>query len=287
MINIQASIFVPKVIKANILLIHGMCEHKERYTNFARELAKNGFMVYTYNQIGHGEENKDSLGYFGDNGYLNLVETAHNLCVEIRKENDYPTFIFAHSMGSIVARGLIKRYPTIIDGAILSGAPNYTGLVLFARFIMKGLCVITGKKTKLDFIYSMIVNQFNKKIQDSKTKFDWLSYNEENVKSFMDDEYCGFTFTNSGFYDLVDGLADIHKGYDVKNKELPILFVAGEDDVVTGLQKGLDNSVDELKKAGYENVELKVFKNARHEIIFENIKDINIFITNWLSNHCQ
>lgn len=283
-IKIYSSVFKPKEVKGNILVIHGMCEHKQRYESFAKFLAKKGFMVYTYDQVGHGTQlTKEELGYF-DGGFSSLVEVAHNMCIEIRKENDAPLFLFAHSMGSIVARSLIKKYPSIIDGVILSGAPNYKKNVPLIRTILKMNYILFKEKTKNEKIFKIIGKIFNKKIENSETDFDWLSYNKENVVNFINDEYCGFPFTNKGYYDLLDGLYDTKDGYDVKNKQMPILFIAGKDDPVTGFEKGLNDSVNILKNAGYENVEIKVYDNSRHELLFEEVSEKVINdVEQWLS----
>ncbi|MBS3814869.1 alpha/beta hydrolase, partial [Candidatus Bipolaricaulota bacterium] len=43
-----------------------MAEHRERYSEFSRDIASRGYSVYVYDQRGHGEtatENDDRLGH--------------------------------------------------------------------------------------------------------------------------------------------------------------------------------------------------------------------------------
>ncbi len=292
-VKISADIYSPKgKVRGNVLIIHGMCDHKGRYKRFCEDLASEGYLVYAYDQIGHGETYKDELGYFGDGGWNNLVETAHNMCIEIRKQNDAPLFVFGHSMGSVVGRSLLKRYSTIFDGLILSGPPCYETLTPVLRRLLQMICIFAGKKRKINGLYNYIIEGYNKHVSNPRTKYDWLSYNEENVDNYINDEYCGYAFTNSAYLEIVNGLIDIHQGYDVKNNKLPILFLVGNDDGITGFKKGVNTSITDLQKAGYDNIILKTYDKARHELLFENvnqevIKDIKDFLNLNASSKAQ
>ena len=72
--------------------------------------------------------------------------------------------------------------------------------------------------------------------------------------------------------------------YECKNKNLPILFVVGEDDPCTGGTKGLEDSKNTLVKAGYSNIKIKQFSHMRHEILNEIEKDeVKNTIIAWLN----
>ena len=55
-------------IKAVIQLVHGMNEHKERYIDFMRFLAQNGYACFIHDHRGHGAslKNEEDIGYFYD-----------------------------------------------------------------------------------------------------------------------------------------------------------------------------------------------------------------------------
>ena len=61
--------------------------------------------------------------------------------------------------------------------------------------------------------------------------------------------------------------------YKFRNPELEILFIAGEDDVVIGGEKGFESSIDILKKVGYKNISSKLYKNMKHEIFREDNRE--------------
>ena len=67
-------------------------------------------------------------------------------------------------------------------------------------------------------------------------------------------------------------------------ENLPCLFVAGADDPVGDYGKGVKKAYNKFKKAGVKRVEIKLYENARHEILNDNCApqvcgDILEFIT--------
>lgn len=48
-------------IKAVIQLVHGMNEHKERYIDFMRFLAQNGYACFIHDHRGHGASLKNEV----------------------------------------------------------------------------------------------------------------------------------------------------------------------------------------------------------------------------------
>ena len=52
-------------------------------------------------------------------------------------------------------------------------------------------------------------------------------------------------------------------------KELPVFFVAGEEDPVGDYGKGVRKVVNMFKKTGMKNISLKLYPTDRHEILNE------------------
>lgn len=265
--------------KAIIQILHGMMDHRKRYDYFAKALCSAGFAVITYDQRGHGEtaHHKDDLGYFADDrGWKLLIDDCENINRLIRQEYPgIPLILFGHSMGSIVARSFIKRYDKEVDGLILCGAPNYNKMVPMMRKLTHALSVVSGKKRRIPLLKELILGQFNKQIVNAKTTSDWISKNEDNVQEYLQDSWCQFNFTNIAYEDLMFGMQDMNDTlrWNLQNSNLPILFVAGQEDPCTGLEKGLQDSAFVLKEAGYTFVEHLVYGNLRHEILNEKERD--------------
>ena len=101
-----------------VQILHGMCEHKERYYDFMKYLAEKGYLCVIHDHRGHGSSvvSDADLGYFYDAGYDGLIEDAHQV-TELIKESvgDVPYILLGHSMGSFITRNYLFRYGTGIQ----------------------------------------------------------------------------------------------------------------------------------------------------------------------------
>jgi len=111
---------------------------------------------------------------------------------------------------------------------------------------------------------------YNKKFE-GRTAFDWLTKDNDIVDAYVADEDCGFLFTVNGFKGLFGSLkaANTKKWYSDVPNSLPILLIAGENDPVGNYGKGVKEVYDKLKNTGHD-VEIKLYPNARHEILNES-----------------
>ena len=63
------------------------------------------------------------------------------------------------------------------------------------------------------------------------------------------------------------------KDYQVNNKDLDILLIAGTDDPVIQNEKKFRELEEFLKDVGYKNIKSKLYKDLRHEILNEKEKE--------------
>ena len=85
-------------------LVHGMCEHKERYIPFMQYMASHGWICIIHDHRGHGRSVRktEDLGYFYSGGYRALVNDIRIVNDLIRQRHpDLPLVLFGHSMGSM------------------------------------------------------------------------------------------------------------------------------------------------------------------------------------------
>ncbi len=277
--------------KGIVQIMHGMSEHRQRYVEFAKFLCKAGFVVVTQDHRGHGDNNQEGNGFFGSKrGWEHLIEDAYFITRTVKKEYppEVPFILFGHSMGSLVARSYLKRYDRELDGLILCGAPNYSVLSTLGIALSGVIANVQGEKARSEFLEKLITGRFNRNF-DAKTDFDWLSKNTANVESFLNDDRCGFRFTNRGYQDLMKGMKDMNslKNWNCENKDLSILFISGEEDPVTGGKKGRNQSIKRLNKAGYKDVSEFIYSNMRHEVLNE-IEHEKVFkdILQWIEEKC-
>ncbi|MBR4831983.1 MAG: lysophospholipase [Butyrivibrio sp.] len=260
---------------AILQIIHGMQEYIDRYDEFARFMAEKGILVMGNDHLGHGgsvTSGKGTYGYFCKKDPATvLVRDAHRL--KKMTQEDYPgvpVFILGHSFGSFVAREYITRYGTGIKGAIIQGtAFASSGTLGFTKFLVAILSAIMGEKYRSSLINNMAFKGYLKNIPGAKSKFDWLSHNEESVKKYEQDPACNFVFTLNGFKtmaELLTRIQDPDKMEDIP-KNLPILITGGKEDPVSGYGEALERLCGIYKtQLQIKDVELKVYDGLRHEL---------------------
>lgn len=280
-----------KKAKAILQISHGMAEHIGRYDDFARFMVCQGFVVYANDHAGHGlsVNNKSVYGYFGSGkGRDHLIRDMHQLTLIAK--NDFPGipfFLLGHSMGSFLSRKYTVSYKNELTGVIYMGTGNSNPFLKTGIFLSQLLSKIKGPKSIGYFLDKLAFGQFNKRITKPKSRFDWLSANEENVKKYLADPLNGFTFSNSAFLELFSLINEVTNKKWAKQipLNLPILLIAGEDDPVGNYGKGVYQTYCLLKKTGLKHVTIKLFKKMRHEILNEKYNmEVYKFINQWLNN---
>lgn len=270
--KLDVHIFEVKEAKAVVQIIHGMEEHQERYETFIKFLNQNGLTVVSSDMRGHGKNAKD-LGFFKENkGYVELIEDQKTITEFIKKRfQNLPVYIFAHSMGTIITRVLLQENSQNYSKIVLSGYPNYQIGAYFGILLTNIIKAFRGAKYKSKLVESLSVGSFNKKIKNAKTKSDWVCHNEETIKEYAKDPYCGIGFTCSAYNDLFHLVIMMHnyKRYNNVNKELELLLLRGMDDICVGGDTGAKDSRDVLLKAGFSKMKFIDYPNMRHEILAE------------------
>ncbi len=279
-ITLATSVFEPKgECIASLVVVHGMMDHRRRYTYFAQSMAMRGYYVILYDQRGHGEtaRDNDELGFIAEeHGWQLLIKDCLSQIKAAKHVYpNVPCLLFGHSMGSLVTRSLLKQHDGQIDGVMLSGVVNVSNVGKIGKAVCRVLSKIKGKRGRSALLYKMVLGGFNKSVSHPRTTCDWLSKNEDNVDAYLNDPYCQFNFTTQAYFDLMYGMVDVNssKAWLVQNENLPILFINGECDPCTGYQKGIDHSIMKLRQRGYTQIESIVYPSLRHEILNEKERD--------------
>lgn len=264
--------------KGIVQIIHGMEEHQERYEEFAGILNKSGYTVVSSDMRGHGY-NAPMLGFFSEkDGYKYLLSDQKRITAYIKKRfKTDKVIIFAHSMGTIIARNLLQTQSGNYKKVILSGYPCSHGklTLMFGLALTDFIAKTKGANYNSVLVEDLSIGSFNRTITNPKTSLDWISVNEENVSSYINDPYCGHGFKVAAFNDLFHLLNNMTetKRYRNINKNLPILALRGEKDPCTGFEKGSRASIHTLKTAGFNNIKQIKYPNMRHEILNETGKE--------------
>ena len=281
--KLSCCLFNNKDPKAVILMIHGMEEHKERYYDFSKFLQKNKYAVLISDMRGHGN-NAPLLSHIADkDGDKLLVEDIKVLTKYIKKKyKGKSIYIFAHSMGTIIARKVLQENSKEYQKVVLSGYPVPQKIAKVGISLTNLLIKTKGPKEHYKLVTNIALRSFAKSIKNRKTDLDWLSYNEDNVNEFINDKLCGVDFSLGSFNSLFNLVYDISKSKNYKNvnKNLKIMLISGKDDPVTGYKKGRIKSLKVLRKSGFRNIEKVILDDMRHEILKEkeNKKEYKIIL---------
>lgn len=256
-----------------VRIIHGMMEHQARYEDFAEYLAKHGYIVVTSDMRGHGSS-APVLSHIADrDGDKRLIEDENVIRDMISsKYPDLPVILFAHSMGSIIARKVLQRDSGRYDKVILSGYVNPQRAASFGVLLTKLIGLIRSPKGHSALLTSLAVGPFAAAIPDAEPhELRWLSYNEDNIARFISDPLCGKEFSVGSYNALFHLVADIARPRLYKNvrTDLPILLISGKDDPCTGFDKGRAKSLSVLRKAGFSDIKTLTLTGMRHEILNE------------------
>ncbi|WP_201193413.1 alpha/beta hydrolase [Pseudomonas fluorescens] len=277
-------------LKAVILLAHGMAEHSARYARLAQECCAQGYGVYAPDQRGHGRTaDGGTLGHFADDdGWCKVVGDLASLNQHIGQQHPgVPIVLLGHSMGSYIAQAYLLHHSASLHGAVLSGS-NFQPVALYraARQIARLERLRQGPKGRSALIEWLSFGSFNQKFKPARTPFDWLSRDPAEVDKYANDPLCGFRCTNQLWIDLLGGLQQISKASNLAQIDpgLPLLVIGGECDPVSE-GKRLKDLADALHAAGCQNLQLKIYPQARHELFNEcNRDEVTADVLAWMAH---
>ena len=277
--------------RAVVQIAHGIAEHIDRYKPFMEFLADNGFVVAGNDHLGHGKSIRvpEEQGFFAEkDGWWHVVDDMDKLHDIMSKEYpELPYVLFGHSMGSFLTRTYLIKHPDKYDAVILSGTGHQSPALVLggnaAATVMAKLNGAMGDGTKLD---SLAFGSYLSKIENPRTKFDWLSRDSEQVDKYIADPLCGFVGKISLYRDMMQGIKFItdKKNIAQMNKEKPVYFMSGDGDPVGDYGKGVERAYKAFCDAGLHDVFMRLYPGGRHEMLNETNKEqVYQDILNWLN----
>lgn len=243
--------------KANVVIVHGIFEHLDRYDYLVSKLNNEGYNVYRYDARGHGrsEGKKGDLNKFDE--FLIDLDYYIN---QVKKEfPDKKVVLLGHSMGGLVATSYASLFNEKIDYLVLSGACNQTPKAAKAlKFIPTFVAALLKYKNALGSGVcgdEKVVEAYNN---------DPLVLKEGTMRLMKNAFINGCGLVNN----------------NIANISVPTLVMHGEKDGIVVVDTG---------KWTYENLKvedktLKIYSDLYHEIFNEVSKDEVIAdVTNWLN----
>lgn len=275
--------------KAVVQIVHGIAEYVERYDGFANHLTSQGYLVVAEDHMGHGKSISEQApqGCF-PGGWEGAVADTYRLLTDTKQEfPELPYVLFGHSMGSFMARTILAKYPDSgIAAAIICGTGWQPEAVLKAgQAACKLVSKAKGENHPSRLLQAMAFGSYNKRVEHPRTACDWLSRDRKIVDAYVADPLCGFVASAGLMGAMMEGIGYIQdeKNMAAMKKDLPVFFIAGGDDPVGPYGDGVIRVADAFRKAGMEQVDVKIYPLCRHEILNEiNKEEVYSDVTEWL-----
>ena len=269
----------PEVANGVLQLVHGMCEHKERYVPFITYLVNQGYICVIHDHRGHGSSiaNDDELGYFGPAGYKGMIADVLTVTEFIREEvSSYlPLYLLGHSMGSMVVRSFTKRYDNLLSGLLVVGSPSYNIGSKIGKSVAKAASALRGERHRSEILRRLSFIGYTKPFTESDSPNRWICSDTDVVERYDADSRCNFNFTTNGYENLYGVMQDCYSkdGWAMSRPKLPIQFISGAEDPCIINAKAFDKAVAFMKRVGYRDVQGKLYEGMRHEILNERGKE--------------
>jgi alpha-beta hydrolase superfamily lysophospholipase len=254
--------------KAVVQIAHGLGEHALRYEALAQDLVRAGYSVWADDHLGHGETglgqwggDRTKLGRLGPSGLRGAMEAVVRLTGLARSRNPgLPLVLLGHSWGSLMAQKLVDQGSDRFDAVVLTGTAyrlpgSMNGGDLNARHAHLG-----------------------------DTGYEWLS-RDASVVAAMAADPLAVQATAAQLFGPADTLRLVGRPSRKLASDLPVLMMVGDDDPLGGEGSARKLAEAYLRRSRLSDVELVVYRGARHEVLNETNRDeVVADLVSWLDD---
>ena len=292
-------VFEPKDkenIKGVVQVSHGMQDYILRYKHLIEFLNEQGYVVCGNDALGHGYTTKEQCdkGFFAEkNGYKLVLSDLYTMTKIAKKMyKDVPHVLLGHSMGSFFARYYAYMFPNELDGRILCGTSGKVAGTGFAIKLLGVIKIFKGAKSPCKLAEKIMTGKYFKYVDNVETGKEWVTSDPERLKAYENDNIRGYQFKVGGYIDMLKVLRFVNSKKWARgiNKKLPIALYSGSHDPVGDYGKGVNWVYGLLETQKVEDIYLKLYPKARHELHNEQTKIRNEFLTDvamWLEDKLE
>ncbi len=197
--------------KAWVILSHGLAEHSGRYTNVVHSLTSRGFAVCGLDYIGHGRSPGTRVYVRRFSDYTTAL--ASYMAHVSGDYPDTPMFLYAHSVGALIATLALTDLSVDLSGVVFSGP-----------------CVkIPSSVSATTVLIARILSHIVPKLGLSAVDARGISRDPAQVQAYVNDPlvYNGKTTARLGS-ELLKAMARV--SYEAGHITLPALIVQGGED---------------------------------------------------------
>ncbi len=248
--------------KAVLVVVHGLAEHSERYSNVVDYFVPKGYAVYSYDQRGHGKS-EGVRSYVDDfSEYIKDLDTFMKL-VDAEQQAGRK-FLVGHSLGGLIAVAYAIEHQRDINGLLVSGT------ILEIGSSVSPVLVAMAK------VLSVLVPKMGTTVLDATT----ISKDNRVVDAYVNDPlvYRGKIRARMGA-ELIRTTRELPAR--LGEIKLPILIMHGSEDRLS------DPAGSRIlyEHVGSEDKTLKIYEGYYHEIYNEPERE-QVFkdMEEWLSS---
>ena len=251
--------------KAAVAIVHGLGEHSGRYAHVATHLNEQGYSVFSFDHLGHGQSE-------GRRAYMDSMDVLRDDCGQFLQRvrmqtGTLPLFVLAHSMGGLVFTYLAVTEMPKVDGVILSAALLVPGndispmLIRVAKVLSR-----VAPKRELQGVGSEFISRDSAEV----AKYD----NDPLV-------HHGGIPSRSGA-EFLRAMEVVSKG--TTRIKYPLLIVHGTADKLTNVE----GSMQMYARAGSDDKTMRLFDEGYHELHNEpNKADVLTLYSEWLDERVE
>ena len=263
-----------------IQISHGVTEYIERYEEFAKFMTARGFIVCGNDHRGHGsscDASKTPM-YLGDKGaWFDVAEDLYNVSCKMKEEYPkLPYILLGFSMGSFLVRTALIKHPEMADAAIIAGTGQQNSIAIkLAKYLAGQEEAKYGYAQTTKKIDELTFGTYNKKFGPAKTKFDWLSSDENALEKYLLDPKRGDSMTVGLFSEMLDGMRFVGDIKNIRkmNRYVPVFFISGDKDPVGEMGRGVKRAAAAFHKAGVRMIDVVLYRGCRHDIFHDVCKE--------------
>ncbi|KYQ92758.1 hypothetical protein DLAC_06762 [Tieghemostelium lacteum] len=270
-----------------VLFLHGMGDHAGRFQHFAEYLVMNGYSCVIPDQRGHGRSIKNiasEMGHIYDKDCINvLADDAYQINQHLKNilpqrntgmnSNDRKPIVIGFSMGSFISIVMMYKYPQLADHYVHLGTNCGSSFISKLSFqIIRLERFRLGKRGVSTILDDIGEKELNKAFKPQRTAIDYYTRDNDEIDKYQKDIYCNQSFDNQFWYDMMYCYNNTISDPKLKKlvpKNTTFLILSGSMDPIGYNGEGPKLFYKQLKNVGIENVQLKLYKDARHDLLHE------------------
>lgn len=264
-----------------IQINHGLAEHAARYGRFAEAMSERGFHVYAHDHRGHGGTKAPGV----PQGMFARKDGAAEVIADVSAVHEHiaaghpglPVIVFGHSMGGLIALNFVLRHSERVAAAAVWNANFSAGLPgNAARAILAWERFRLGSDVPSRLLPKLTFAAWAKQMPESRTAFDWLSRDPDEVDKYVADPLCGWDASVSMWADVFGFIffgAD-DRNFEAVRRELPFHLAGGDKDPATDRGKAVLDLAGRMRRMGFSNVTARIYAGTRHESLNELNRDV-------------